>query len=190
MVDAMKASPSKHLSRDRWIDAAVAVLAEAGIDAVRVESLARGLHVTKGSFYWHFRDREDLLNATLRRWEKTETVGIMDQVEAAGGSAKARLRRLFAIALERGLVKLEVALRQWARRDARARKAIQRVDTRRLDYLCVLFEELGLPRPHAEARAFVSYAILFGDFFITVPRSSTQRATLLTHTTAFVLAPP
>jgi AcrR family transcriptional regulator len=163
------------LSRERWVDAALDALAARGIDAVRVEPLARRLRVTKGSFYWHFRDRGALLQAMLRRWEEVATLAIIDEVEAVPGRAEAKLRALFAIALRSSRMSLETALRQWSHREPRARRAVERVDERRMGYLQGLFEALGLAPEEARARTFLAYSSLFGDHFIAAGASLRAR---------------
>jgi AcrR family transcriptional regulator len=168
----MKPRPAARLSRERWIDAALALLARGGTAAVEVEPLARSLRVTKGSFYWHFRDRQDLLAASLRRWEGGDTLNVRGRVEAGGGTALERLRRLFSIAIDRRTLALEVALRQWARQDARARRAVVRVDASRIAYVRALYLESGLPAREAEPRALLAYAALLGEAFIASARRS------------------
>jgi AcrR family transcriptional regulator len=178
------------LSRDRWTDAALAALSSEGLEAVRVEPLARRLHATKGSFYWHFRDRRDLFAAMLARWEQVATQAIIDQVEALTGSADARLAALFELALGAGIMDLEIALREWARREERVAKALKRVDGRRLGYLQRLFEEVGLSTAEASARAFLAYATLFGDHFIGTAERGPARRALLDRAAALLLATP
>ncbi len=175
------------LSRDRWVDAALEALAERGIDAVRVEPLARRLGVTKGSFYWHFRDRGALLVALLERWEEVATQAIIDEVEAVPGPAEAKLRALFAIALATSRMDLETALRQWARRERRVQHAVERVDERRMGYLQGLFEALGHAPEDARARSFLAYASLFGDHFIAAGGTPPLRKALLERCTATLL---
>jgi AcrR family transcriptional regulator len=160
------------LSREQWIEAALALLARGGSSAVEIEPMARSLRVTKGSFYWHFRDRNDLLASVLRRWEESETVKVIGRVEAGGGSALERLRRLFSIAIERRTMDLEVALRQWARQDPRALRAVLRVDARRIAYVRALYVDAGLAALEAEARALLAYSALLGEAFIASPRGS------------------
>jgi AcrR family transcriptional regulator len=176
------------LSRDRWVDAALDALAERGIDAVAVEPLARRLRVTKGSFYWHFRDRDALLEAMLRRWEEVATTAIRDEVESGGGTPEAKLRALFAVAVRSARMDLETALRLWARRDGRVRRAVERVDERRMRYLVELFEALGLEPEEARARSFLAYASLFGDHFISAAGASLREG-LLERCTALLLPP-
>lgn len=181
---------SETLSRDAWIDAALEVLTEEGIDAVRVEPLARRLKVTKGSFYWHFRDRSALVAAMLARWEQTKTVAIRERVEAGGGSAAERLHRLFAIALDVGPMPLEAAVRQWAARAPEVRQAVVRVDDRRMGYLRELFVGLGLAPDEAHARSFLTYSLLFGDHFIADRDSALRRRKLLRRCEALLVGKP
>ncbi len=166
------------------MDAALDVLAQRGIDAVSVEPLARSLGVTKGSFYWHFRDRSALLEAMLRRWEEVSTQAVMEEVEAVPGGAERKLRALFAIALGSARMALETSLRLWARREPRARRAVERVDRRRMRYLQGLFEALGLEPGEARARSFLAYSTLFGDHFIA---SGAPRRELLDRCTELLL---
>jgi len=175
------------LTRDAWTDAALAVLTEAGLDAVRVERLARRLRVTKGSFYWHFRYRPALLDAMVARWEHVATQAIVDEVDAHGGSPAERLRRLFAIALRVRPIPLDAAVRQWAGQDPRVRRAVVRVDERRMGYLRHLFEGVGLAAGEAHARSFMAYSLLFGDHFIAARATRRERDEVLARCTAMML---
>src|SRR5438874_12222525 len=118
--------------RSRWIDEGLAALAAGGPDAVRIEALARALGVTKGGFYWHFDDRPALLEEMLDAWERLVVDEVMERVEGGGGDARAKLRRLFALASSsRELMKIELAVRDWARRDKAVAKRLRRLDHRR-----------------------------------------------------------
>ena len=83
------------LDREDWVNAAFERLGAGGVEAVRVEPLAKDLGVTKGSFYWHFRDREALLDAVLEAWEARETDHYIKTAETDGGQPGERLRRFF-----------------------------------------------------------------------------------------------
>jgi AcrR family transcriptional regulator len=156
------------VTRERWIDAALDTLARDGLGGVGVEPIARQLRVTKGSFYWHFKDRADLLRAMLVRWEQVMTRALIGQAEAAGGTAQDRLRVLFRLSFEKRAVPLEMALRDWGRREPFVTRAVARVDRRRLRYLERLFGGLGLEPGDARARAFLAYSSLFGTHIISV----------------------
>lgn len=151
------------LDRADWIHAGFAMLAAGGIDAVRVERLAAVLKVTKGSFYWHFRDRPALVAALLEAWQAEATSDIITRVEARGGDAASRLAALLSIVF-RSDGRLDMAVRDWASRDAAARAAQAVVDQRRLAYVETLFLELGFGAPEALARARFAYQALIGQF--------------------------
>ena len=148
--------------RDDWVRAGLRRLARQGIDGVRVEPLAKDLGVTKGSFYWHFGDRPDLLSAMLETWSKIATEAVIEQAEEAGEEPQARLARLTTIASEGFDARLELALRDWGRRDPAVGRVVDEIDGRRMDYLRQLLRESGFAPIDVEARAFLIYSVLLG----------------------------
>ncbi|MBT4017831.1 MAG: TetR/AcrR family transcriptional regulator [Alphaproteobacteria bacterium] len=167
------------LSRDGWIDSALDRLALDGVDKVLIAPLARELGVTKGSFYWHFKDRQDLLDAMLTRWEGVGTVDIIEQVEKAGGTADERLRRIIELSLEQVSVRLEPALRQWGRRNKEVRQALRRVDEQRLTYLRQLFGQICQDQSEAEVRSWLLYSLITGRHLIAAKPEHIDRKDLL-----------
>lgn len=166
-IPPKKKLTNERLSADTWIDGAMRLLIEKSADAVRVEVLAKELGVTKGSFYWHFKDRDDLLESVLRTWRERTTSGIIERVNSQTGDAQSRLHSLFALpnrsaAAVEGAA-LELAIRAWARRNAQARAAVDAVDEERLRYTASLCRELGYSEDEAQARAFVGYAYLIAE---------------------------
>src|SRR5215203_7360667 len=104
--------------RSNWIDEGLRALAAGGPDAVRIEPLARALGVTKGGFYWHFDNRRALLEEMLDTWERVSVDEVIERVESDGGDARAKLRRLFAIAASSDEpLRTDLAVRDWARRE-------------------------------------------------------------------------
>lgn len=163
------------LKPDDWVRAARTCLAEDGVDKVRVEALARELGVSKGSFYWHFRDRRSLLDAILEHWEQEATSDIIARVEALAGPSPDRLWALMKTTFRTPLEvdRFEASLRAWASRDPRAQGAVRKVDRRRIGYVEGLLKEAGIPRPTARHRAHLLYRALVGEF---VMRSSGEKA--------------
>ena len=151
------------LGRQNWIDGALRVLAAQGVDAVRVERLAGDLKVTKGSFYWHFKNREALLLAVLQAWEARATHDIITMVEAGGGDAAMRLRTL-GMEVFGSDGRLDRQVRAWSAHDPVARLAQERIDARRVAYLVQLLGEIGFDPEAARARALFSYQALIGQF--------------------------
>src|SRR3954463_10644698 len=111
--------PPTRTPPSRWIEEGLRALAAGGPDAVRVEALARALGVTKGGFYNHFEDRPALLDGMLDTWEKLVIDQVIELVDREGGDAKDRLRTLFGLGTSaaKELMAIEMAIRDWARRD-------------------------------------------------------------------------
>jgi AcrR family transcriptional regulator len=160
-----RSGPAPALEPQAWVAAGLRALREGGVEAVRVEALARALGVTKGSFYWHFADRRALLDAMVARWERSTTTNVITAVEAPGGTAADRLRRLIAMAFHGGEIdRLESALRRWGSTDDAVRPILARVDAARLAYVTGLLVEHGLAPATARLRARLLYLALIGEF--------------------------
>lgn len=166
--------------RSSWIDEGLRALAAGGPDAVRVEPLARALGVTKGGFYWHFTDRGALLQEMLDAWERTSIDEVIARVEAEGGDARARLRRLFAVAATSGhLLKTDLAVRDWARRDAEVAKRLRRIDNRRMDYMRSLFAGFCADDDEVEVRCTIAFALFIGSHFMAADHGGRSRAEVM-----------
>jgi AcrR family transcriptional regulator len=175
--------------RSAWIDAGLEALSAGGPDAVRVERLARALGVTKGGFYWHFDDRGDLLDAMLDAWEHTVIDDVIDQVEGSRGDARDKLRRLFALAgSRRDLVDVELAIRDWARRDDAAARRLRRVDNRRIAYLRSQFREICPDADEVEVRCMLVMSLFIATNFIAASHDGRRRSEVVRLTLARLLA--
>lgn len=151
------------LAPDAWIEAGLLALVQGGIEAVRVETLAKSLGVTKGSFYWHFKDRRALLNEMLSGWEHKATLSVIEQVGARGGTASQRLRTLIELCTSGRADGLEGAVRAWGSADAIAQQTLVRVDRSRERFVVELFRELGLAKDGSAKRARILYLALIGE---------------------------
>src|SRR5436190_11009921 len=153
--------------RASWIEEGLRALGIGGPDAVRIEKLAQALGVTKGGFYWHFEDRGALLDEMLDAWERVVIDEVIERVEGEAGDARAKLRRLSAIAdSSDDLVKIELAIRDWARRDKAVAKRLNRVDNRRMEYMRSLFGAFCPDEEEVEVRCMVFYSLWMGNHFI------------------------
>lgn len=155
---------STRLDEGAWILAGLAELAEHGIGGVKVEALAKRMKVTKGSFYWHFRDRDAFLEAILSDWRRRATIDVIDRLERSEGGALERLRRLMRLPIvgrssEWG-ADVELGIRLWGRSDVRARSALREVDEIRLRYIRRLMEATGVDAAESEARAILAYSYM------------------------------
>ncbi len=147
-----------------WIRGALELLAEQGIEGVRIEPLAKRLAITKGSFYWHFKDRNALLLAMLDDWRRRATLDVIERLERAHEPAEVRLTRLLRLPFlgarsERG-AEVELSIRLWGRHDSRARLILEEVDALRLRHIARLLEDIGVTADEAPARAVIAYAFM------------------------------
>lgn len=182
--------------RSRWIDAGLQALAAGGPEAVRIESLAQALGVTKGGFYGYFDDRGALLDEMLDVWEQDIVDKVIELVEARGGDARTRLRRLFAIAGSGAglatdvatLRAVDLAVRDWSRRDAAVAERLRRVDNRRMDYMRSLFGVFCSDEDDVEARCMLVFSIWVADRFIAADHGKRSREQVLKLTMQRLLA--
>lgn len=184
MKSTATAPSTTTLDAAAWVEAAFDALAEGGIDAVRVDPLAKRLGVTRGSFYWHFKDRDALHQAMLRSWRERANYTVFDRVERSSEPARARLERLLALPYSSPrsarMAAIELAIRLWARRDKQAAKAVRHIDRVRLEYFSKLLQEHGLAQQEARRRAFLFYAALMAEaFIVTDDRAAVELDELL-----------
>jgi len=161
MVAVAKLEPKGRLSAPDWEQAALDTIAESGLGAVAVESLARRLGVTKGSFYWHFATREALIKAALERWERRDEEEIMAQVEPIA-DPRERLRELFRrVSREMQSHVIYAALMQSLDHPL-VKPVMARVSGKRLDVLTLAYRQAGFDRRAAAHRARLAYSAYTG----------------------------
>jgi len=178
-IESKMAAPTR-TPRSTWIEEGLRALATGGPDAVRIEPLAKALGVTRGGFYWHFDDRRALLEEILDAWERTSVDEVIERVESAGGEARARLRRLSALAASSDEpLRTDLAVRDWARRDQAVAERLRRVDNRRMDYLRSLFGAFCPDADDVEVRCMVFYSLWIGSHFIAADHGARSRADVL-----------
>ena len=167
---------------DVWIEAGLAELARGGVDGVRVEALAKQLGVTKGGFYRRFRDRAALLDAMLQRWSAGRIATIAQQASLDGANARDRLEslvRLYSERMNTAGMAIELAIRQWARFDRAAARAVASVDAARLKNVGELYRATGLAGEDADAQAFLFYCFIFGQSLLFLECGPRQRTQLI-----------
>jgi AcrR family transcriptional regulator len=172
--------PLTRTPRSSWIDEGLRALAAGGPDAVRIEPLAKALGVTKGGFYWHFDDRRALLEEMLDTWERVSVDEVIDRVEGGGGDARARLRRLFALGSSRDeLLRIDLAVRDWSRREQTVAERLRRVDNRRMDYMRSLFGAFCPDEDDVEVRCTIAFSLWIGNHFIAADHGARSSADVL-----------
>jgi len=174
--------------RSRWIEEGLRALAAGGPDAVRVEVLAQALGVTKGGFYGQFADRNALLEEMLDTWERHSTDDVLERVERRGGDARAKLRRAGALTFSAELLPIDLAVRDWARRDQAVAERLRRVDNRRMGYLRQLFGAISRDQAEAEARSILAFSLMIGHHFMAADHGPRSHADALELAARWLLA--
>ena len=136
-----------------WIRAGFAQLAREGIESVRVEVLARELGVSKGSFYWHFRDRDDLLMQMLGQWEASEVEWLSGEESDALERPNAAIRwaRFVERSIESDRIREEIAVRAWARRDERVAHRLAAIERRKTQVIANVLADIGFAAEFAQS---------------------------------------
>lgn len=157
--------PRAALDRNEWILAAIEVLAEQGVQGMRIEVLAKNFGVTKGSFYWHFKDRQALLDAVLEQWKIGRIRDIEKTTSVSAGHESQQLHyaiEVYGASRNRKGMSIELAVRDWARHDPRAAAIVEEVDLYRLQCTQKLFVASGMSDAEAKSRSLLLYACVFG----------------------------
>ena len=150
---------------DCWIQSAIDLLAKEGISGLRIEALAKHCGVTKGSFYWHFKDKQALLDVLLDQWKDGRIRDIEKTTTVTPGKEREQLHyaiELYGANRNRKGMLVELAVRDWARRDARAAAVVESVDLYRLECTRQLFVAAGMSDAEAKSRSLLLYACVFG----------------------------
>jgi len=168
-----------------WIDTALELLVDGGIEHVRVDVIAKKLSVTRGSFYWHFRDRDDLLAHVLESWRNAATEQIIERFDRKHEEQRELVHELLSLPFRgdaaRRAARVELAILDWARRDPMARHAVDDVDARRISYIAQCFTALGFDIAEARSRAFLLYSFEVAESLLFnqgTPSQKKQRSAL------------
>jgi len=184
-ASASEVPPRSRFTVKDWVEAALDILVAQSVDQVRVEPLAERLGITKGSFYWHFKDRDALLAAVLEHWVDRATLAIIRRIDLNEQNGSDRLQRLLMLPYEtnrgpRG-AEVELAIRAWARRSTAARSAIDRVDALRLAYFEQIFAQIGFEKTDAATRSYIAYCYLQSTALIDQDVDVRRAASMLAH---------
>lgn len=172
----MTSNSSQRLDRTAWLHEALEVLRESGIDHVKVEPLAKRLGVTKGSFYWHFKDRNELLRALPEHWVKSQTEPVLAYAEAINRTPVEKMRAVLEFLAREDPDRYDNAMRAWAQFDSDVAEAVAAIDKRRMEYAGSLFEAAGLSAVEASFRARLWYFYDVGEHITgDTPADSSER---------------
>lgn len=177
--------------RDRWIEEGLAALAAGGPDSVRIEAMAKRLGVTKGGFYGCFRDRNALLEAMLDTWEREAVDEVLAAVERDVGDPRTRAQRAGMLTFsDERLLPLDLAIRDWSRRDQRAADRLRRVDDRRMDLLRETMGSFCDDPDEIEARSLLAFTAAIGSHLLAADHGGRTRQQVLSRAADIILHRP
>ena len=170
-------------TRDDWLDLALSVLAAEGVGHVTVLNLSERLAVSRSSFYWYFKNRDELLDALLDRWDRLNTRSIVTQAHASAASVNQAVCNVFRCWVNPAIFspRLDFAVREWARRSAKVRNALDRSDRERTEALKALFARFGYEDEDAFVRARVLYTMQIGYYALDIREPIEARLSLTPH---------
>ncbi|RBW53075.1 TetR/AcrR family transcriptional regulator [Ruegeria sp. A3M17] len=171
------------VTRDDWLNVAMDVLISDGVDQIKVLNLAERMAVSRSSFYWYFKSRQELLDALLARWHATNTAALVAQAKAPADTITAAVCNVHRCVVNTELfdTALDFAVRDWARKSGKVRRALDQSDARRLEALHAMFARYGYSEVEAETRARVLYYMQIGYDLAQLNEPMSTRIALVPH---------
>ena len=162
----------QRLSRQEWLDHALVALSEKGQAGQSIQNLSESLGVSRGSFYWHFTNRDDFVHALLEHWYQEYTAVAPVAVERDGGTPEERLARLMRLVHEQNLTRFDLTIRLIASHDSQFARWVRKADRFRLNFIESLFEEMGFTENdlRIRARTCLAYMSTEHDLFDKLDR--------------------
>lgn len=183
MEQALKSDAGWRGSPDLWLQAAYDALIENGVDAVRILPLAKTLDISRTSFYWFFKDREELLDALIARWRDKNTGALLRQTDAYAETIEEAVLNVFDCWLNRDLFDpaFEFAIRSWALQSAQVEEEVRAADASRLEGLTHMFERFGFDKAIADVRARTIYLVQIGYISMRTQEETEVRLARIPH---------
>lgn len=171
------------VTREDWLNVAMDVLVSDGVEQVKVLNLAERMAVSRSSFYWYFKSRQDLLDALLAKWQATNTAGLIAQTELPAETITGAVCNLFHCVVDPALfdTALDFAVRDWARRSGKVRRILDLSDAQRLQALKEMFLRYDYSQTEAETRARVLYYMQIGYDLAQLNEPIDQRLSFVRH---------
>jgi AcrR family transcriptional regulator len=180
-----RAAPSSNVkaTRDDWLDVALSVLAVEGVNHVTVLSLSDRLGVSRSSFYWYFKNRDELLDALLDRWDRLNTRSIVAAAQEPAATVNEAVCNVFRCWVNSAIFspRLDFAVREWARRSTSVRRALDRSDRLRTEAVKALFVRFGYADEDALVRARALYYMQIGYYALDLREPIETRLNLTPH---------
>ncbi|MCD6526545.1 MAG: TetR/AcrR family transcriptional regulator [Desulfuromonas sp.] len=182
-MDSPDVKKNKGISKDQWLVKALELLVSNGFEAVKIERLAKLLGTSRSGFYWHFKNRQDLLQHLLDFWALEYTSVLIDDLDIKKLPADKRLLSVMKMIRDHKLAKYDLAMNAWAQVDPLVDEIVQRVVKMRLDFSREIFVELGFVGDELEMRTrlFTCYHAWEGVMFADADQDKNLRLQTLRH---------
>ena len=180
---SVKQSVRKRLTREEWLSNALELLGEQGDSRLRIETLTQLMGVTKGSFYWHFKNRKDFVVSLAEYWIDRSTTGVLGALLAMKASPEEKLLELARLIDEEEWTRYDLPIRAWATHQPEVMKILRRADTFRRDYIRSLFHEMGFEGDDLDTRTetFLVFYSSERSFPLRSSREKRARQKLIRH---------
>ncbi len=179
MVSSVKKSTKPKLTLKDWLQFSLDLLIKEGNAKLRIDTLVKSMGVTKGSFYWHFKDRDDFIHKLVEHWTLVSTLVVVGHMEQVQGSAEERLFELTKYIVINELTRYDIAIRAWALMEPQIEYLVRKVDKLRLDFVRDLFAEMGFEGKELEMRSRTLVAFHGMEHGLLIKKTQRERIDML-----------
>ncbi len=168
------------VTREDWMNLARETVISEGVEAVRVLAIGQKLNVSRSSFYWYFKSRQDLLDQLLDYWRNNNTRFIVEQAGRPAASITQAVLNVFECWLDESLFnpRLDFAVRAWSRQSAEVHRIVAEEDDMRVDAIRAMFSRHGYADMEAFVRARVLYFTQIGYYSLDIVEPVSNRLSL------------
>jgi AcrR family transcriptional regulator len=167
------------LTRKKWLEFSLEILIKDGNTRLRIDHLVQCMGVTKGSFYWHFKDRDDFILSLVEYWAKISTLVVVEHMKQVKGSAEERLLELMQYIVINDLTRYDIAVRAWALMEPQVAHIVRKTDRRRLNFIRNMFAEMGFEGKEQEMRARTLVTFHAMEHGLLVKKAEEERLELM-----------
>ncbi len=177
----MTKSERNSVNREDWLRETLVALRESGVGGVKIVSIARRMELTSGSFYWHFKNLQDLLDAVLDHWEHALTDHIIQDAVNCTGSPIDRIYQLMEQVIVEGAAEVDSAISVWSKSDEQVKAIFERTVKRRFEFATWMFSQAGFGEAEAKVRGRMMVAYLMGESASGLKADPDWKETLKSH---------
>ena len=169
----------KNLTKKKWLESALDILVLEGNTKLRIDHLVRCMGVTKGSFYWHFKDRREFIRTLVEYWAEVSTRVVVEHMSEIQGSPEERLFELMLFITKKELTRYDIAIRAWVLMEPQVAYIVRNTDEQRVSFIQNLFQEMGFEGREMEMRANTLVTVHAMEHGLLLKRTAEQRLEML-----------